>query len=85
LTAIIELAETGKLPRRLASALIADGLYTVEDLARLTRRRLLLIPLVGPRRRQIIRALLAERGFSVSHLEEPPRTSRDNLLAHRRC
>jgi hypothetical protein len=69
---LIDLAHAGKLPLRIANALIADSWHTVEDLAKLIMREFRTIPNVGPIGCQIVRDLLAERGFDVGHLEEKP-------------
>jgi hypothetical protein len=67
-----DLVTTGKLPRRVAKALIADGKKTLRDLSRMTLGDLRLVPMLGPIGRQAVQNALAEHDFGVGHLEEPP-------------
>jgi hypothetical protein len=72
MSSLLDLAAVGKIPPRLANALVADGRHTVEDLAAMSLRDLRLVPKMGPIGRQLIRNLLAEFGYGVAHLMEPP-------------
>ena len=67
---LLHLAAAGELPRRLARALVAKGKDTLDDLGRCSLRELMTTPNVGPIGRQIVRNLLANHGYDVTHLAE---------------
>jgi hypothetical protein len=72
MSSLLDLAAVGKIPPRLANALVVDGRHTVEDLAAMSLRDLRLVAKMGPIGRQIVRTLLAEFGYDAAHFMEPP-------------
>jgi len=79
---LFDLAAAGKLPHRVARAMVADGFHTIADLAGLSRHRLRCVPQVGPLGRQIIRDLLAANGYDVAPV--PPNSGGASLSRARR-
>lgn len=56
-----------RMSTRLQNCLIYEGIYTLEDAAKLTEAELLAIPNLGRRCLNEIKALLAERGMKPRH------------------
>jgi hypothetical protein len=67
---LLILAEEGRLPWRLAKILAKHEIRTVKDLARLSRRELMLLHGIGVAGRATIRKLLTEYEYEIGDLAE---------------